>query len=327
MKKYIGIDLGGTNIKVGLVDETGTIVHKKSIKTQAERTGEAIVADMARVTLEVIAEAGCTQSDVESIGIGSPGTPNNKTGELIVAYNLPFRHMPMRREMKKTVSLPVYIDNDANVAALAESEFGAARGSSSSVTITLGTGVGGGIVINNRIFSGFNNAGSEIGHMVIKSGGEACTCGRKGCFEAYASATALIRDTERAAVQNPASILNAMIAENGGKASGRSSFDAMRQGDAVATTVVADYIEMLSEGLANVINTFMPEIIVIGGGVCNEGDALMVPLLEKTYDKAKSFLAEGVPTPKIRVAEMGNDAGIVGAAMMGRRCLEDGLPG
>jgi glucokinase len=314
MKNYIGIDLGGTNIKVGLVNDNGEIILKKSIKTQAERTGEAIVTDMANLTLEVIREAGLQESDVVSIGIGSPGTPNNKTGELIVAYNLPFRHMPMRAVMKKIVSLPVYIDNDANVAALAESTFGGARGSYSSVAITLGTGVGGGVVINNRIYSGFNNAGAEVGHMVLKSG-------------AYSSATALIRETERAAKAHPESILNQMIADNGGKASGRSAFDAMRQGDAAAATVVDNYIEMLSEGLANVINLFMPEVIVIGGGVCNEGDALIVPVIERTLEKAKSFISNDVPAPVIKVAQMGNDAGIVGAAMMGRACAEDGLPG
>lgn len=327
MKNYIGIDLGGTNIKVGLVNENGEIILKKSIKTQAERTGEEIVTDMANLTLEVIREAGLKESDVVSVGIGSPGTPDNKTGELIVAYNLPFRHMPMRQVMKKIVSLPVYIDNDANVAALAESAFGGARGSYSSVAITLGTGVGGGVVINNRIYSGFNNAGAEVGHMVIKSGGEPCTCGRKGCFEAYSSATALIRDTERAAKAHPESVLNQMIAENGGKASGRSAFDAMRLGDAAAAEVVDNYIEMLSEGLANVINLFMPEVIVIGGGVCNEGDALILPVISRTLEKAKSFISNDVPAPLIRVAQMGNDAGIVGAAMMGRTCAEDGLPG
>jgi glucokinase len=325
MKHYIGIDLGGTNIKVGLVNESGEILLKKSIKTRAERTGEAIVADMAELTLEVIREAGLTESDMVSVGIGSPGISNNRRGELVVAYNLPFRHMPMRAEMHKRLSLPVYIDNDANVAALAESVLGGAKGSYASVAITLGTGVGGGVVINNRIYSGFNNAGCEIGHMVVHSGGEACTCGRKGCFEAYSSATALIRDTERAAKAHPESILNAMIAENGGRASGRTPFDAKRKGDAAAAQVVDAYIEMLSEGLANVVNGYMPEVIVIGGGVCNEGDELMLPLIERTY--AKSFLYESVEKPLIRVAQMGNDAGIVGAAMMGKSCFEDGLPG
>ncbi|MDD2534025.1 MAG: ROK family protein [Eubacteriales bacterium] len=327
MKHYIGIDLGGTNIKVGLVNELGEILLKKSVKTRAERSGEAIVADMANLSLDVIREAGLRESDVVSIGIGSPGVPNNKTGELVIAYNLPFHHMPMRLEMHKVTSLPVYIDNDANVAALAESAFGGARDSYCSVAVTLGTGVGGGVVINNRIYSGFNNSGCEIGHIVIAAGGEQCTCGRKGCFEAYASATALIRDTERAALANPDSILSTMVAANGGQASGRTSFEAKRRGDAAAAGVVDKYIDMLAEGLANVINGYMPEVIVIGGGVCNEGDDLMVPLIEKTYSKAKSFLVEGVERPQIRVAQMGNDAGIVGAAMMGRASFEDGLAG
>ncbi len=327
MKHYLGIDLGGTNIKAGLVNEQGEIILKKSIKTLAERKGEAIVADMANLSLEVIREAGLMESDIVSIGIGSPGVSNNKKGELIVAYNLPFRYMPMRAEMHKITKLPVYIGNDANVAAYAESEFGAARGSSCSVAITLGTGVGGGVVIHDRIYSGFNESGCEVGHIVIAAGGEQCTCGRKGCFEAYCSATALIRDTERAAKANPDSIMNQMIAENGGKASGRTSFEAQRRGDQTAASVVDHYIDMLAEGLANVINGYMPEVIVIGGGVCNEGDDLMLPLTEKTYLKAKSFLVEGIEVPKIRVAEMGNDAGIVGAAMMGRSCFEDGLPG
>ena len=327
MKHYIGIDLGGTNIKVGLVNELGEMILKKSIKTHAERAGEEIVADMANLSLEVIREAGYSEADVVSIGIGSPGVSNNKNGELVVAYNLPFRHMPMRAEMHKITALPVYIGNDANVAALAESAFGAARGSACSVAVTLGTGVGGGVVINNRIYSGFNESGCEVGHIVLAAGGEACTCGRKGCFEAYCSASALIRDTERAAEANPASIMNQLIAENGGKASGRTSFEAKRQGDAAAAAVVDHYIDMLAEGLANVINGYMPEVIVIGGGVCNEGDDLMLPLIEKTYEKAKSFLIEGIERPQIRVAQMGNDAGIVGAAMMGRSCYEDGLPG
>lgn len=327
MKHYIGIDLGGTNIKVGLVNEQGEIILKKSIKTQAERPGEAIVADMAKLTLEVIREAGLAESDVESIGIGSPGVSNNKKGELVVAYNLPFRYMPMRAEMHKITKLPVYIGNDANVAAFAESEFGAARGSSCSVAITLGTGVGGGVVINDRIYSGFNESGCEVGHIVIAAGGEQCTCGRKGCFEAYSSATALIRDTERAAQADPSSIMNQMIADNGGKASGRTAFEAKRRGDAAGASVVDHYIDMLAEGLANVINGYMPQVIVIGGGVCNEGDDLMLPLIAKTNEKAKSFLIEGIEAPVIRVAEMGNDAGIVGAAMMGRSCKKDNLPG
>ncbi len=193
------------------------------------------------------------------------------------------------------------------------------------MTITLGTGVGGGVIINRRIYSGFNNAGSELGHSVICVGGEPCTCGRRGCFEVYASATALIRETERAAKAHPESLLNRLIEENGGQADGRTAFEAMRQGDAIAARVVDNYIEMLSEGLGNIVNCFMPEVILIGGGVCNEGDALLLPVRERV--KRKSFIFDGVAAPQIRLAEMGNDAGIVGAAMMAAACIEDGLPG
>lgn len=325
MKYTVGIDLGGTNIKVGLVNEKGEIIIKKSIKTYAEREAGAIVADMANLALNVIAEAGLQLQDVSAVGIGSPGIPDNLAGTLIYACNLPFRQMPMRAAMREIIDLPVFIENDANVAALAESVAGGSRGTRHSVAITLGTGVGGGVVINRRIYSGFNQAGCEIGHMVVKAGGEACNCGRRGCFEAYSSATALIRDTERAARENPDSIMNQMIADNGGKASGRTAFEGKRRGDAAATQVVDNYIDMLAEGLANVINGYMPEVIVIGGGVCNEGETLLRPVAEKSL--AKAYLYEGVRAPTIRLAEMGNDAGIVGAAMMAINCLEDGLPG
>lgn len=322
---YIGIDLGGTNIKVGLVDTQGNIMLKKSIKTRAERRQEEIARDMGLLAAGVLAEAGVDSNSVAAVGVGSPGTPDNIKGVLIYANNLPFDNLPLRKEIRKVIDLPVYIDNDANVAALAESVAGAARGTRHSVTITLGTGVGGGVVINNRIYSGFNNAGCEIGHIVQVVGGESCTCGRKGCFEAYASATAIIRETERAAEKYPESILSQLISENGGRANGRTPFIAMRRGDEAGRKVVEEYIEMLAEGLANVVNAYMPEILVIGGGVCNEGDPLLVPVREKVM--ARSYLGEGVPAPQIRLAEMGNDAGIVGAAMMGKNCLQDGLSG
>lgn len=325
MKHYVGIDLGGTNIKAGVVNEQGKIISKNSIKTRTDCDQREIIRDMALLACQVIEEAGLRQTDIQAVGIGSPGTPNNETGTLIYANNLPFHHAPMRADIRKILDVPVYIDNDANVAALAESVSGAARGTNHSVTITLGTGVGGGVVINRRIYSGFNHAGCEIGHIVVKSGGEPCTCGRRGCFETVASATGLIRETERAAREHPESVLNALIAENGGHADGRTAFVGQRRGDAAAAAVVEDYIEMLAEGLANVINGYMPEVIAIGGGVCNEGDALLVPVRERAIGRA--YLGEGVPQPKILLAEMGNDAGIVGAAMMAADCLADGLAG
>ncbi len=325
MQYFIGIDLGGTNIKAGIVDQDGNIIRKASVKTHADRDQIDIAKDMGLLAQKVMTDEGLTPSDIEAIGIGSPGTPDNENGVLIYANNLPFHQLPLREIIRQVIDLPVYIDNDANVAALAESVAGGARGTSHSVTITIGTGLGGGVVINKRIYNGFNNAGCELGHVVVQSGGVTCTCGRKGCFEVYSAATGLIRETHQAALENPDSVLNRLIAENGGEADGKTAFIGMREGDAAATGVVDFYIEMLAEGLANIINAFMPEIILIGGGVCNEGDALLLPVKEKAISRA--YLGEGVAVPRIELAQMGNDAGIVGAAMMGMDCLKDGIPG
>lgn len=325
MNYFIGIDLGGTNIKVGLVNEKGEILHKDRMKTNARRDQLEIVADMGKLAKKAMEDSGVQADLVAAIGVGSPGTPDNETGRLIYANNLPFSNLPMRSEIRKILDLPVYIGNDANVAALAESIVGGAKGASFAVAITLGTGVGSGVVLNRRIYSGFNDAGCELGHTVVRAGGVMCTCGRAGCFEAYASASALVRETERAARENPQSLLHSLIAENGGKADGRTAFIGMRKNDKAAAKVVEQYIEMLAEGLANVINSYMPEVIVIGGGVCNEGDALLMPVRERAI--AKAYLAPGVAVPKIELATMGNDAGMVGAAMMAMNCLEDGIAG
>ena len=325
MEYYVGIDLGGTNIKAGVVTEEGVILNKKSIKTNAKRSMEDIVRDMGRMAVEVIEEANLNKSDIVAIGIGSPGTPDNKTGYLVYSNNLPFNMTPMRKIIREIIDLPVYIDNDANCAAMAESVAGAARGVADSVTVTLGTGLGCGVIINHRIYSGFNQAGSEFGHTVLVSGGVPCTCGRKGCFESYGSASGLIRMTKHAAEAHPESILNDLISEKDGKVNAKVPFDAMRLGDKVASVVVDTYLDYLSDGLANIINAFMPEVLVIGGGVCNEGDPLLIPIREKTM--SKPYFGPGVRKTDIRLAKMGNDAGIVGAAMMGKSCADDGLTG
>jgi glucokinase len=325
MHYYLGIDLGGTNTKAGIVDDQGKIYCKDSIKTFADRDQYEIVHDMGTLAKRVIDACGIPFNEITAIGVGAPGTSDNVTGELIFTGNLSFRHMPIRDEFHKMIDLPFYIGNDANVAALAESKAGAAQGSQSSVTITLGTGVGGGFVINNRIYSGFNQAGCEIGHTVVVAGGEPCTCGRRGCFEVYSSATALVRDTTRAAKAHPESILNQLILDNLGHVDGRTAFIAMRAGDPTASAVIEHYIEMLAESLANVINSCMPEVIAIGGGISHEGDALLLPVRDRAL--ARAFLAENIAKPRIVLAKMGNDAGIVGAAMMAMNCMEDGLIG
>lgn len=325
MGYFIGIDLGGTNIKAGVVNPEGKIVEKLSIKTNAERPMEDIIADMGQIALDVTAACNLNISDISAIGVGSPGTPDNRSGVLVYATNLPFRMAPIRSVIGKMTGLPVYIDNDANCAAMAESVVGAAQGIADSVTITLGTGIGAGIIINHRIYSGFNQAGSEFGHTVLVSGGVRCSCGRLGCFESYGSATGLIRMTAEAASQDPSSVLNRLINEKNGKISAKTAFEAMREGDQTASNVVDRYLEYLADGLANVVNAFMPEILVIGGGVCNEGNALLIPLLSKM--EGKTFFGPGVRKTEVRLAKLGNGAGIVGAAMMAKACLEDGLAG
>jgi len=325
MAYFVGIDLGGTNIKAGVVSDEGKLLNRVSIKTNAERSMEEIITDMGKLAKQAIEDAGISESDVSAIGIGSPGTPDNKAGTLVYAKNLPFENAPMRKIIRSVIDLPVYIDNDANCAAMAESVSGAAKDAADSVAITIGTGIGCGVIINNTIFSGFNQAGSEFGHTVLVTGGQQCSCGRKGCFEAYCSASALARMTGEAAEANPTSKLNDVIASNDGKLNAKIAFEAMRMGDEVAAAVVDTYIEYLSDGLANVINAFMPEILVIGGGVCNEGDPLLLPLREKTMNKP--FFGPGVRKTEIRIAKMGNDAGIVGAAMMGKACFDDKMQG
>ncbi|MBZ4646609.1 MAG: glucokinase [Petroclostridium sp.] len=312
---YIGIDLGGTNIAVGLVDENGTIIHKDSIPTNASRHYSEIIRDMAQLSLKVIEDAGYQLKDIKSIGIGSPGTPNNEKGILVYANNLQFYNVPMREEMQKYIDLPVYIENDANCAALAEAVAGAAKDVNNSITITLGTGVGSGIIINKKIYSGFNYAGGELGHTVIVMDGEQCTCGRKGCWEAYASATGLIRQTREAAVKNPDSIINKLVDGDLDKIGGKTAFDAAKKGDPVGQKVVETYIRYLAEGIVNVINAFQPEMLVIGGGICKEGDYLLKPLRELVKDKVYS---KDIPQTEIRIAQLGNDAGIIGAAMLGK---------
>ncbi|MBR6987334.1 MAG: ROK family protein [Clostridiales bacterium] len=324
MGYYCGIDLGGTNIKAGIVDGEGKLLNKLSIKTRAERSMEEIIHDMGQLAVDAIKDAGLEVKDIECIGIGSPGTPDNDEGLLVYSSNLPFNKAPMRKLIREVVDLPVYIDNDANCAAMAEAVAGAGKGAKDSVTITLGTGVGAGVIVNGRIFSGFNQAGSEFGHTVLVSGGVQCGCGRKGCFEQYASASALARMTREAAEANPDSLLN-KVKEQEGEWNARIAFIAMREGDKVAADVVDSYTDYLSDGLANAINAFMPEVLIVGGGVCNEGDPLLIPMREKTM--SRPYFGPGVPKTRIALAQMGNDAGIVGAAMMGKSCVDDGKNG
>ncbi len=314
MAKYkIGIDLGGTNIAVGIVTLDGAILAKKSVKTGAQRPFEDIVKDMADCTLAVLDENGLSLDDVLHIGIGAPGSIDTSNGIIVYANNFKYgENVHMKELLQKYIDKPVYMSNDANVAALGEVISGAAKGLKNAVMITLGTGVGGGIVIDGRIYEGQHSAGAELGHIMIVQNGQLCTCGRKGCWEAYASATALIRQTGDAMKANPDSLMNQMTTLD--NISGRTAFDAARKGDKAGQQVVDQYIKYIAEGLIDIINIFRPEVLIIGGGICNEGDYLLKPMRE--YINQNVYAGNRLPEQKIAIAKLGNDAGIIGAAFL-----------
>ncbi len=315
MKYYVGIDLGGTNIVAGVVDENYTILTKASRKTNCPRPAEEIASDMAAVALEAIEQAGLKPEQVEWIGVGTPGIANSSTGIIEYSNNLGFVNTPMVKWISEKTGRPAFIENDANAAAYGEYVAGAAKGAKNAVCITLGTGVGGGIIIDGKIYSGSNFAGAELGHTVMNIDGPQCTCGRKGCFEVYSSATGLIRMTREAMEAHPESIMHQAAAEHG-KVSARTAFDCMRKGDAAAKEVVDFYIRCLAAGITNAINIFQPDVLCIGGGVCNEGDALLLPVKELVAKEVYTRNSE--KNAQIVIAKLGNDAGIIGAAFLGK---------
>ncbi len=310
----VGIDLGGTGIKAGVVGKDGKILQKATRPTNASGHYTEIVRDMAETALEAVKLSGLELKDIANIGIGSPGTIRKLDGVIVYANNINFRNTPIREEMKKYINKPIYLENDANCAALGESVAGAARGAEISVTVTLGTGIGGGVIINGKIFSGFNFSGSELGHMVIVSGGEKCSCGRSGCWESYASATALIRETKEGLERNPSSEIYNLIGGDLSRITAKTAFDAAKLGDDAAREIVEQYIIYLGEGIVNTVNIFQPEIVVIGGGISNEGEYLIQPLRE--FVEANRYTRREVPSAKIVKAELGNDAGIIGASLL-----------
>ena len=311
---YIGIDLGGTNIAAGLVTEEGKILAQTSTPTLSERPIEEIVADMARVSKEVVQKAGYTMEDVKAVGIGSPGSIDNKNGIVVYANNLKISHVPLVEMLQKHIDLPMNLENDANAAAFGE-YIQSGHGCESFVCVTLGTGVGGGIVLNGHIYRGFNGAGGELGHMTLVHDGEPCTCGKKGCWEAYASVTALIRQTKAAMEKHPDSLMN-KIAREAGKVSGRTAFEAAKAGDSAGQAVVDQYLRYVADGIAGVVNIFQPNLIVIGGGISREGDYLLGPIRkfveENTY-------CQDIPNTQIEIAQLFNEAGIIGAALAARK--------
>lgn len=307
----IGIDLGGTNIAAGIVDENGKILRQGSVPTLAERPIEEIVDDMARLCIELVKEEGLSMDQIESVGLGCPGTVDNTNGVIAYANNIKMKNTPMRKLLEQYFpGKRINLENDANAAAYGEYIVNG-KGSDSFVFITLGTGVGGGIIIDGKIYRGFNGAGAELGHMTLVSGGEPCTCGKAGCWEAYASVTALIRQTKAAMAAHPESSMNKWAEENG-NVNGRTAFDCAKAGDTAAKEVVDNYIKYIADGLVSIVNIFQPRNLSIGGGISKEGEYLLGPVRElvRKYDYNKFM-----PKTEISAATLFNDAGIIGAAL------------
>ena len=309
---YLGIDLGGTNIKGGVVNEAGEILREASRPTQVENGPDAIADGIAALIKEL--EQGETFGGV---GLGCPGTVDDESGEVVCAFNLNLIHYDLRGAIKARTGYEIRLGNDANVAALAEATVGAGKGAHSTVVITLGTGVGCGVVLEGKMLTGYTGAASELGHMVIAEDGAKCTCGRRGCFEAYASATALIRMTRDAMAENPDSVMFAVAKENGA-IDGRTAFMAAERGDTAAAEVVREYVKYLAAGVTNVVNIFFPEIVAFSGGVANQGEALLKPLREEV--RRQEFGGAYVKKhAKLVQCTLGYQSGIIGAALLAKQ--------
>lgn len=315
--KYVGVDIGGTNLKAGLVDENGVLLATQKMKVASIADDDGLAWTVASLVQELAHTVNISVSDVTSVGVGVPGTVEIRSGSINYTCNLPLRNVPLRKLFHRYLSIPLYIENDANCAALAEFLVGAGRDSKRFVTITLGTGVGAGIVHNGKIYHGANGMAGEVGHMVIQRGGLPCPCGRHGCWEQYASATALKRMTAAALAAHPHSILAQVVAENEGRVSGQSAFIAARRGDPVGQQVCDEYVDYLACGVVNVVNIFQPDTLAIGGGVSNEAEEQLLRPVQQRVAR------ESIPCGRDRrtrivKAELGNRAGIIGAALLGK---------
>lgn len=310
---YIGIDLGGTNIAAGLVSEDGKILCQASTPTMNERDAIEIVKDMAALVNKLAKDYGIELSAIKGVGIGSPGSIDSENGVVVYSNNLKMEKFPLAKELNKLIGLPVTVDNDANCAAMGE-YVGYESKIKDFIFITLGTGVGGGIILNGNMLHGFNGAAGEVGHTVIVTDGEPCSCGRKGCWEAYASVTGLIRQTKAAMEKNPDSLMHE-YAKKEGAVTGRTSFDAAKAGDMAAQEVVNQYAVYVAEGIANLENIFQPEMICIGGGISREGEYLVGPIRDFV---SKNRYNKYMKKTEIVTAKLFNEAGIIGAAMIAR---------
>ncbi len=311
---YVGVDVGGTKIAAGLVSFEGSLLKQKSILTKAERPFEIVVKDIIALIKEITSELA--DDELKGIGVGIPGIADKQTGRVFECVNLGWRLVPLRQVLEEEFKLPVYVENDASVAGLAEYTVGSLRGTTNSILITLGTGVGGGFIIDGKLYSGTNGLASEIGHMVVGDNFYKCNCGKTGCLETFTSALALINYTKKLlAEEEMASPLRDYIGEREEALNAKLIFDLAKQGDSLALMAVNRLVKYLAIGISNLVYTLDPEIISLGGGVSKAGDYLL-NLLKAKVEEIKIF--KDVPSARLVLAELGNEAGIVGAAMLCR---------
>lgn len=311
----IGIDLGGTNTVAGIVGPEGQIIYKESQRTRKELPFPDFVRNLADFALSAAAHSEIRDEEIRCIGIGMPSCINPKMGLTVNANNLGWRNVPFRSEFERYVHYPVYIGNDADCAALGEVTGGAGRGFDDVLMITIGTGIGGGMIVGGRIFSGADHCGGEFGHMKLVYDGIPCSCGQRGCFESYASATALIRETKEAAYRHSESRIWEVCGQNLSNVEGRTVFDAADMGDETARKVLEQYISYLAAGLSSIICVFRPSMIILGGGISGAKDQYLLDPLRKKLAES-TFAGEEIGVPPVRKAELGNDAGLLGAAML-----------
>jgi len=312
---YIGIDLGGTNIAVGIVDAKGTIMHEKSCATRSEREPEEIINDMSNLVLSILEDSNIDLKEIEAIGIGIPGLAD-KDGNVIYCVNLGWKNVPLKSLLQNTLHKPIYIDNDATVAALAEYESGSMKNCTSGIMLTLGTGIGGGIILNGEIHSGSHGVGSELGHMVVGDNFYDCNCGRNGCLETFASSTAIIKHTKKLIEEmKDNTILLERADGNINNINAKIIFECAKEGDKIANIAVTRLVKYLGTGILNIINFIDPEIIALGGGVAGAGEYLLDMVI--AHVMANKYYEE-LPIAKIVLAQLGNEAGIIGAAMIAK---------
>lgn len=312
---YLGIDLGGTNIVAAVVNEKYEIVSEAKNPTLCPRSWKEILDDVAKTAIEAANLANLKISDFEFVGIGSPGVISVETGTVIVAVNLGFENVPLTKYLSEKLGVPVILENDANAAAFGEYKAGAAKNTTNFVALTIGTGIGSGVVLDGKIYRGNNGIAGELGHSVIKLGGRQCSCGRKGCIDVYASATGLITTTKEAMETNKESLMWQLSKGDIKNVTGITAFKAARQKDKTALEVVNSYVEVLAAAITNIINTFQPDMITIAGGISKEGDFLLNPV--KSLVEKESLKNPAKPSPKIEIAQLQDKAGVIGAALLG----------